>query len=322
MKKYSRQLVLLLLVLPLLFATAAPAQTPAYPATARVSNISLWPGVAPGSESAPQQEKYSLYGTQGHRVFWSISRPLIVAFYAAKPNGSAVMVIPGGGYRALYFDSPPVEVARWLNTLGVDAFVLKHRLPDEGHAKGYNVPLQDAQRAIRLIRSGTVAASAGHSLDPARIGVMGFSAGGHLSAVLGMYYNEKVYDPVDSADAVSARPDFMLLGYPALEMPPLTAADVMPNKYRMYHKYYIERRISASSPPAFVFHGDRDTSVPYFVSVHLVDALKDAGVPAELHILPGAGHGFGIDANGPEAAWPDLCAAWLRSRGIIPAVTQ
>ncbi len=301
----------LLIVVALLANSTAQAET--YPDTATVANIALWPGVPPGSENGPKEIKYSVYGTQGHRVFWNIARPVMAAFTAAKPNGAAVLIIPGGGYRALYVDAPPIKAARWLNTLGVDAFVLMHRLPDEGHLKGYNVPLQDAQRAMRLIRSGKT----GHV--PARIGVMGFSAGGHLGAVLGTYHDEKVYDPVDDADSASARPDFMILGYPALAMPQVLVGSVMPNFFKMYQKYYIKGRISASSPPAFIFHGEKDDDVPYLVSSQFADALKDAGVPAELHVFPDAGHGFGLSGKGEERAWPDLCAAWMRSRGIIPA---
>lgn len=306
-------------VFALLVADCA-ARAQSYPQTARIDNIQLWPGVAPGSENGPKAIKYSVYGNQGHRVFWSISAPLVAGFYAAKPNGTAVLIIPGGGYRVLYVDSPAIEVARWLNTLGVDGFVLMHRLPEEGHSRGYNVPLQDSQRAMRLIRSGRM--SSGHKIDPERIGIMGFSAGGHLAAVLATYYAEKVYETVDAADAVSARPNFMILGYPALEMPKTTMAQVLPNYYRLYQKFYINDHIVPSTPPAFIFHGDKDSDVPYLVSVRLADALKDSRVPVELHVFSGAGHSFGMNGKGAESAWPELCAAWMRARGLIPPVGQ
>ena len=320
LQSVTRVLFAFCLGLSLLAHSAAHSQQ--YPATARIANLRLWPGVAPGSENGPKEIKYSVYGNQGHRVFWSIATPLVAGFYAANPNGAAMLIIPGGGYQSLYVDAPPIDVAHWLNTLGVDAFVLMHRLPEEGHIRGYNVPLQDAQRAMRLIRSGSFLEGSGHRLDPARIGVMGFSAGGHLAAVLGTYHDEKVYEPVDAADAVSARPDFMILGYPALAMPPTLTASVMPNYYRMYQKFYINDRITSSSPPTFVFHGEKDSDVPYLVSVRLTDALRSAGAPVELHVFPGAGHGFGLNGKGPEAAWPDLCAAWMRARGILPPVRQ
>jgi acetyl esterase/lipase len=303
-------------VLLALLATGAAEAQP-YPQTARVANMHLWPGVAPGSQNAPAEIKYSVYGNKGHRVFWNIGTPVMAAFYAAKPNGTAVLIIPGGGYQLLYVDSPPVDAAHWLNTLGVDAFVLMHRLPEEHHLKAYNVPMQDAQRAIRLIREGKQLE--GRKIDPARIGVMGFSAGGHLAAALGVYYDTKVYDPVDGADGVSARPDFMILGYPALGMPQTLVASVMPNYYRMYQKFSVLSDVSSLSPPAFIVHGDHDSVVPYLLSVRMADALKDAGVPVELHIFPDAGHSFGMGGKGTEAAWPDMCAAWLRARGFIPA---
>ena len=317
MNPHSRRLrpFLFLLSCVVLFAAGAAAQQ-AFPDTANIANVRLWPGVAPGSENAPQQEKYSVYGSQGHRVFWNIATPMMTAFYATRPNGAAILIIPGGGYRQLYFDGPGLDVARWFNTQGVDAFILKYRLPGEGHVRGYTVSLQDAQRALRLIRSGVLSEHAGHKVDPSRIGVMGFSAGGHLSVVLGIYYGEKVYDPVDDADAQSARPDFMILGYPALGMPPADSSER--EKVRMYQKYYVEDRVSPSTPPAFIYHGDDDSSVPYIVSVRLADSLKREGVPVELHIFHGAGHGFGWYDKGEEAALPDLCAAWLRARGLVP----
>lgn len=313
----QRVLFTLLITMALLATCAARAGQ--FSATSGVSNFRLWPGVAPGSENAPKEIKYSVYGNQGHRVFWSISTPAVAAFYAARPNGTAVLIIPGGGYRQLFVDAPPVDAAHWLNTLGVDAFVLMHRLPEEGHKRGYNVAVQDVQRAMRLIRSGRLSEGTGHRIDPARIGVMGFSAGGHLAAVLATYYDEKVYDPIDAADAVSARPDFMILGYAALGMPHTMLEAEMPNYYRMYQKFYVMNHIVPSTPPAFIFHGDKDSDVPFRISLKLADALKDAGVPVELHVFPGAGHGFGMTGKGPEGAWSDLCAAWMRARGFLPA---
>ena len=304
---------------------AAVAYAQSYPDTAGISTIRLWPGIAPGSENAPQQENYFLYDKQTYRAFWHISVPTLTAFYAAKFNGTSVLILPAGAYRAVYFDNPPVTAARWLNTLGVDAYVLKYRLPDEGHAQGYNVPLEDAQRALRLIRSGILSAHAGHTVDASRIGVMGFSAGGHLGVVLAIYHDTKVYDPIDDADALSARPDFMILGYPALEMPPAKMeGGPEAQKYKMYQRYYTDDRIDASMPPAFIMHGDADDEVPYTVSTRLADSLKDAGVPAELHIFHGAGHGFGLHDPGEAGTWTDLCAAWLRGRGLlsVPATPQ
>jgi acetyl esterase/lipase len=296
--------------------SAAQAET--YPDTAKVTAIRIWPGVAPGSEQAPAQENFSRYGSEGHRRFWNISTPVLSAFYAAKPNGTAVMVIPGGGYGAVYVDAS-VEIAHWLNTLGIDAFVLKYRLPNEGHQHGFSVPLQDAQRALRLIRSGVLSEHAGHKVDPARVGVIGFSAGGNLAAVLGTYYDTKVYQPSDDADALSARPDFMILGYAML--PRAWEVDLAYERRQtdeLLKTYEVGRMVSARTPPAFLFAGDADDQVRYTQSERLARDLENAGVPAEIHIFAGAGHGFGLHGKGPEGVWPDLCATWLRARGVIP----
>lgn len=299
--------------LPLVLFVSARARS--YPDTASISNIGLWPGEAPGSENASATENYAVYDREGHRAFWNIRHPMMTAFYAAKPTGTAVLVIPGGGYKALYFDDPPVAAARWLNTLGIDAFVLKHRLPNEGHKRGYDVPLQDAQRAMRIIRSGKL--SGGHTIDPARIGVMGFSAGGHLAAMLGTFHDASVYDAIDAIDALSARPDFMVLGYPPIPSPhdDLGTADIA----KLFKRYDIRERIGAATPAAFVFAGDNDRLVPYSNSVDFAEAMKRAGAPVELHIFPGAGHSIGFNGLGPEAAWRDLCVAWMRARGLLPA---
>lgn len=314
----ARFIAAVLLGLASLTGGAAVAQPAPAPSTAGVKNVPLWPGVAPGSEHAPKEIKYRTYGDHGHRVFWNIGTPVIAGFYAAKPNGAAMLILPGGGYHELYVDAPAVDVAHWLNTLGADAFVLMYRLPDEGHTKGYLVPVQDGQRAMRLIRSGILSQGTGHKIDPARVGVMGFSAGGHLAAVLATHPDDPVYGRIDNADAVSARPDLMVLFYPPLQMPvPAVEADA-PNFYRMYQKFFVMDHITATTPPALVFHGDKDPQVSYLGSVKLADSMKSAGASAELHVFPGIGHGFGMNGKGPEGAWPDLCVAWLRARGFLP----
>lgn len=311
--------MLLLLAILTAGAKAQPdeAATPVqpFPETAKLSNIALWPGTAPGSENVAGPENYSV-GKSGGRLFWNVSRPMMTAFYAAKPNGAAVLVIPGGGYRVLYFDFA-AKFARWLNTQGIDAFVLKHRLPDEGHRAAYSVPLQDAQRAMRLIRSSTLI---NHAIDPARIGVFGLSAGGNLAGVLATYHDRKVYEPIDDMDTVSARPDFMILAYAVLPRPyEVQDNDRRPNATRLYRSFPVGMANTTTMPPAFIMHGDRDEDVPYTESKRLALKLQDAGVPAELHIFPGAGHGFGVEGKGEERVWPELCAKWLRARAIIPA---
>jgi len=285
--------------------------------TAKYARAPLWPGTAPGSEDVTGPEAYNV-GKNGGRLYWHISHPMLSAYFAAKPTGAAVLVIPGGGYKALYFDFA-ATFAYWFNSQGIDAFVLKHRLPDDPHRAAYAVPLQDAQRAMRLIRSGMFDKSAGHAIDPKRIGVFGLSAGGHLAAVLATYHDTKVYEPIDNADALSARPDFMVLAYPVL---PARADeinnDLRPAMTQLYARFLAGAKDPSSLPPAFLMHGDKDTDVPYTDTTRFAEKLQRAGVPVEVHIFPGAKHAFGVDGKGEERVWPELCAAWLRVRGIVP----
>jgi acetyl esterase/lipase len=292
---------------------APPAATPAapHPETAGYANMRLWPGEAPGSGSVTGPEAYNM-GKTGGRFYWNISHPMMTAFYAAKPSGAAVLIVPGGGYKAVFFDFA-ATYARWLNTIGVDAFVLKYRLPDEA---GATTPLQDAQRAMRLIR--TKAAPPGHSIDPARVGIMGLSAGGHLAAVLATYPDRKVYDAVDDSDKASARPDFLILGYAVLPGPTDYVGDERTNPMTQFYKSFPIGVKLTTVPPAFIMHGRKDNDVPYKDAEHFADALRHGDIPVELHIFDDVGHAFGVTPKGDAAQWPMLCEAWLRSRKLIP----
>ena len=295
----------------MLFAVAAGAAEPfSPPATAVVDSYAIWPGEAPDMTNPPAEEKAA--GEEGNHSYSNISRPTVTAFFAANPNGAAVLVLPGGGFRNVVFDKEGTEIARWLNTLGIDAFVLKYRLWREPHNTNPDIGLQDAQRAIRLIREGRFSREVAHKVDPNRVGVIGFSAGGNLAAVLGTYYASRTYTPVDPSDELSARPDFMILGYAYMplknEVPPGAA---------FVSAHIVAEKAGAETPPAFIFTGDADEKVPYQQSVRLADRLKAAGVPAELHIFPGSPHGFALRGKGADTAWPGLCAEWLKARGVI-----
>jgi acetyl esterase/lipase len=241
-------------------------------------------------------------------------------FRPANPNGAAVIVMPGGAYQRVVVDKEGADICAWLNSLGVTAFILKYRLPDEGHTSGSDVPLQDGQRAMRLVRSR----ADGWGIDPHRIGVIGFSAGGHLAGTLAGYSTVQVYAPCDEADRQSARPDFVILGYPATgtlaPQPPDFAK--LPQSLQIMWKYPTEIGVTKESPPTFLFHAGDDPAVSPAGSLRVYQALRASGVSAEIHVFRSGGHGFGIkDAVGPVALWPTLCGEWLRALGLLSVAT-
>jgi acetyl esterase/lipase len=283
--------------------------------------IPLWPGAAPGSEALGQEEQLterSQDPARHDRIFTHIVHPSLRLFRPEKPNGAAVVVMPGGAYQRVVADKEGADVCAWLNGLGVTAFILKYRLPDEGHVNGALVSLQDAQRAVRLVRSRAGA----FGIDPHRVGVIGFSAGGHLAGIVAGYPDAKVYEARDEADRESARPDFVILAYPAVgvlgQRPGETTA--MPQRQELMSKYTVDGGVTKSSPPTFIFHANDDPAVSPEGSIRVYLALRVAGVPAELHVFRSGGHGFGIkDAKGPIASWPMLCGEWLRALGLLEA---
>ena len=279
-----------------------------------VATFNIWPGEAPGGEAMTAKEEIIERSTDPSvhdRAIVHVRTPTLKVFRPATPNGAAVLICPGGAYQRVVLDKEGDETAMRLAEAGVVAAVLVYRLPEDGWAAGWRAPLQDAQRAMRLIREGRVA----DGVDPRRVGVLGFSAGGHLAAALTLI-DEIAYAPVDAADAATWRPDFTALiyaaylngeGSPALLAGPRGAApDLI-------------ARVTARTPPVFLAHAADDASVPAEGSQRMHTALEKAGVASELHIFPDGGHGFGIArAKGMEAeAWPDLFLAWMRARGVV-----
>ncbi len=297
----------------LLLLTGARADSAAALSTSVVQTIALWPDAAPGMTNPPPREVMVDDG----RNFTQVSRPTITAFLSSHANGAAVLVIPGGGYKKVVYEKEGSEIARWLNGLGIDAYVLKYRLPAETF-NPVDAAFQDGQRAMRLIRSNALGGEYGHNTDPKRIGVIGFSAGGHLAGVLGTYYARQLYKPVDATDKIDARPDFMILGYPSIFMQDEMKVPFGDRFWDISSPFPFDTAVTAQTPPAFVFVGEGDTRLPYQRAIRTAEVLKKAGVAAELHVFPGAPHGFGLRGTGPEKDWPALCAAWLRGRGIIP----
>ncbi len=240
---------------------------------------------------------------------------------ADKANGAAVVICPGGGYQHLAISYEGHDVARWLNTLGIAGIVLKYR-----HAPKYQhpIPLQDAQRAIRVAR--VHARSKEWNVDPGRIGILGFSAGGHLASTAGTHFDLGNVLVSDLTEAQSCRPDFMILVYPVITMTdPYTHKGSRRNLLgdnpdaKLIDELSNEKQVTAKTPPAFLAHTSEDTAVPPQNSVSFYDALHRNKVPAELHIYEKGPHGLGMDRRPelPFSSWPKRCAAWLDGRGIL-----
>jgi len=280
--------------------------------------LSLWPGKAPGdlgtSRSLTLTER-SLDPVRYHdRAATGISAPDITVYRPLRSDGSALLLMPGGGYDHVTTDKEGVDVARYFAKSGITSFVLRYRLPPEGWANGKDVPLEDAQRAIRLIRFRADQ----FGVDPARLGVMGFSAGGHLAATMvtrGL--DAKVYDALDKADALDCHPNFAGLIYPGVMMggrniEPNPSPDEIAARAPLNH-------VSASVAPCFLCQNIDDPQVPVANLVLFFEALRKAGIPCELHLFEKGGHGFGIRGaiGTPTAAWARLFLAWGASHGFF-----
>ena len=246
--------------------------------------------------------------------------PTLTAFPAPKDKatGAAVIVCPGGGYSHLA-DHEGRPVAEWLNTLGISAFVLKYRVGPRYH---HPQPLQDAARAIRTVR----ARASEWQLDPNRIGILGFSAGGHLAATIGTHFDAGKADAADPIERVSSRPDLMILIYPVITMREFTHAG---SKRMLLGENAPEdlvkllsndEQVTKETPPAFLIHTADDPGVPVENSLRFAAALRKAKVPVEIHVYENGPHGFGLGLKDPIlATWPQRCAEWLRLHGFIKA---
>ena len=306
-------------------AAAAPALAAAAPPPDPAEVVKLWPGQPPGAQAPqPRETIVDRIKTSGFqdRFVTGIGQPLMTVFRPAKPNGAAVLIMPGGGYIRVVIDKEGFEVAHRLAAAGVTCFVLRYRLPAEGWDRAADAPLQDAQRAMRLIRAG----AKGFGIDPARVVAMGFSAGGHVAASVATRFDAPVYTPMDAADALSARPDLSALMYPVVAMSPpyahagsRTALLGASPTAAIEAAYSPHLHVSRAVPPTFLVHAWDDPGVPIENSLGYLAALRAAKVPAEAHLFEAGGHGFGIHlARGkPAAAWPDLLLAWARQRSVF-----
>ncbi|MBI1685313.1 alpha/beta hydrolase [Caulobacter hibisci] len=301
---------------------ASAARKPTNPDPSEVRPI--WPSDPPGSQGVTAQETVSERSDgkgPRDRAVTHTRTPTLSLFRPRKPNGAAVILIPGGGYERVVMDKEGFETAQWLADRGYTCFVLLYRLPGDGWGAGPDAPLQDAQRALRLVRSWAPAMK----VSPNRIAIMGFSAGGHLAASLTTRFEAQVYDRVDAADDLSARPDLSALIYPVITMTaPLTHAGSRKQllgaapSFEAVQAYSPEAGVGGRTPPVFLVHAADDKAVPVENSLMMFAALKAKAIPAELHVFEEGGHGFGLRAiaGKPVAAWPGLFEAYAKKKGI------
>lgn len=291
------------LLVCLLLAGTRPVSSA--PESATSSVIRLWDGAAPGALGDADKDRPSL----------EVNLP-----EAAKAVGTAVIICPGGGYGGLAGGYEGHAVAEWFNARGVAAFVLKYRTRRDGY--GHPAPLLDAQRALRLVR----ARAREFGVDAQRIGILGFSAGGHLASTAGTHFDEGEAASPDPVARAGCRPDFMILCYPVIALgEPIThagsqrnllGADASPELVRSLSS---EKQVTPRTPPAFLFHTSEDTLVSPENSIVMYQALRKQGIPAELHIYQKGPHGVGLAAKFPGTGdWPEACARWLAGLGMLP----
>lgn len=293
----------LLSTLLVVFALPAFAAESAKPVV-----VDLWPGVAPGEKAgAIPPEKYEdprPNETAPVKRLGNVSKPTLSVYKPAKgANGTAVIVAPGGGYNILAWEHEGTQVCEWLNNLGVTAVLLKYRVPRRPDQPKDQPPvsaLQDAQRAVGLTRSKAKE----WGIDTARVGMLGFSAGGHLTAWTFSTTEKRAYDPIDDADKLSSRPDFAVLIY---------AGGLVDREKKLKP----EIKVSKDTPPCFLAVSYNDDG-PFTASVELTKALKEVKVPAELHVYSTGGHGYGMKSSDkPYAGWPARCGEWMKEQGYL-----
>lgn len=279
------------------------------------NSIPLYPEAVPHALVDAPQEKHT-----ENDILWitEIRTPTIEVYLPPKrhQNKKAVIILPGGGYHGLAYDLEGIEIAKWYNTIGYTAFVLKYRTPERHTGDFKNkIPLSDAVRAIKYIRKNADR----WSIDPHNIGIMGFSAGGHLASTLGTHYDMEVFPKSDPYHEVSARPDFMVLIYPVISMEDaythkgskLYLLGEKPSKEAV-HLFSNNKQVNSETPPTFLIHCEDDNVVPVANSIMMFQALKENDIDTELHVFPKGGHGFGLGiTNSHISIWPTLLERWL-----------
>lgn len=285
-----------------------------FPALAHAADkpivVDLWPGAVPGEKGNLPEEKFAEPRPNENpplKRLTNVSKPTITVYRPSRDidTGTALLIAPGGGYSILAWEHEGEQVATWLNSIGITGILLKYRVPRRADQPKDAPPigaLQDAQRALSLVRSRAKE----WGIDPRRIGMLGFSAGGHLTAWAATNTDRRAYETMDEVDKVSCRPDFIVLIYPG-GLLDKTKKDQLS----------AEIRVTKETPPCFLAVAYNDAG-PFASSMGLLQALKEAKVPAEMHVFATGGHGFGMKpSDKPYAAWPKRCAEWLQSEGWL-----
>lgn len=276
----------------------------------------LYPKGVPNSKTTPATYVETINATS-----WigKVSIPTITPYLpaAGTANGAAIIIFPGGGYAGLANDHEGMAVAKAFSNIGVTAFLVKYRLPADSIMVDKTIgPLQDAQRAIQMVRQG----AAGWGVDPKRIGIIGFSAGGHLASTLGTHFDKAV---IENKDNISLRPDFMMLIYPVITFGSKAHAGSRENligknpSQQMIDLYSNEKQVTANTPPTFLIHAEDDTVVPVENSLMMYEALLAAKVKTEMHLFQAGGHGFGMLNSTTKEKWFDWAAAWMDANGWL-----
>jgi len=309
-------------VIALIASTAALLTTLSARAAEEPRPIPLWPDMK--VETTQGSDTIRERGTpeRPNRLLVDVRHAMLIPIPppAEKSTRTAIIICCGGGYAGEAIDKEGYEVARWLNSIGVTAIILEYRLPRPSiTGKEKPFPLIDAQRAIRFVRSKAKE----WNLDPNRIGIMGFSAGGHLASTVITHIDPDTPDAKDPIDRLSDRPDFAILGYPVISLKDslahkgsrknLLGPDPDPFMLDLYSN---ELHVSEKTPPTFIFHAKDDRAVPIANTEKFYAALQESHVPSELHVFEKGGHGFGL-GEGECAQWTEQCTAWLKSRGLL-----
>lgn len=287
---------------------------------AQDKTIPLWEDKIPGETIADNYEEKEVYKDGELQSTSQVRVPTISIFNPTeiKANGTSVIIFPGGGYSHLSMNKEGKKVAKWLNSLGITAFLLKYRLPSDRTMKDKTIgPLQDAQEAVRMIRNNAIK----WNLDPAKIGVIGFSAGGHLAATLSTNFEEKTYE---IRNTISPRPDFTILIYPVISMQNEITHKGSKEKLlglnpslEIINKLSCELNVKSTSPSTFIVHATDDQSVPVENSINYYLALKNNKIQCELHLYEKGGHGFGLGVIDTSKNWTLDCENWLKNNSYI-----